>query len=93
MKNFSYSAKVLPLKGKYYGTIVELTDESGRKSEIKVWIDDPDCELSARELKDYGYKTREEAFDDGYPCDCHYESNRSLWLANRIADAINAQPY
>jgi hypothetical protein len=93
MKNFSYSAKVLPLKGKYYGTTVELTDESGRKSEIKVWIDDPDYDLSDRELEDSCYKTREEAFDYGYPCDCHYESRRGLWLAGCIADAINAQPY
>jgi len=92
MTNFSYSAKVLPLQGKYYGTIVELTDESGRKSELKIWIKDPDCDLSDRELKDSGYKTREEASEDGYPCDCHYESKRGFWLASRIADAINAQP-
>jgi len=93
MTDFSYSAKVLPLKGKYYGTIVELTDEGGRKSELKVWIDDPDYDLSDRELQDSCYKTREEAFEDCYPCDCHYESKRSFWLANRIANAINAQSF
>ena len=86
---FSYEAKVLPLSGKHYGTIIELTDEGGRTSRIKLWIDDPDYKPSSRELKACGYKTVEEAHNDGYPCDCHYESERQLWLANCIAAGIN----
>jgi hypothetical protein len=89
MSSFSYTAKVLPLKGKYYGTIVELIDEEGRKSEIKIWIDDPDYSPSDRQLEDYGFANKEEAHDDGFPCDCHYESQRGYWIANCIASAIN----
>ena len=92
MSSFNYTAKVLPLSGKYYGTIIELTDEGGRKSEIKVWVDDPDYTLSDRELQRHGFVNQEQAYQDNFPCDCHYESKRGYWMASLIAQAVNSSP-
>jgi len=77
------NAKIQPLKGKYYGTTIEL--DGGEL--IEVWIMG-DWTPSARQLEYWGM-TLQEAQDDGMMCDSHYESADCYKLVERIVKAIN----
>lgn len=85
-----FTARLKPLEGKHYGTIINVRDEQGYDYEITVWTNDLDHRMSQRELDDYGYKSNKEAREDGMPCDCHYESERDFLLAQEIIKAINS---
>ncbi len=43
-------AKLLDLKGKYYGTIIEIVDDNNNKYEINLW-NNSEAKPSVRELK------------------------------------------
>ena len=72
-------AKLLPLKGKYYGTKIAV-EHQGKESEISVWHMG-NYKPSARELE-----RRSEGFEY---CDSHFESEASLEIAKRIFAALN----
>ena len=76
-------AKILPLEGKYYGTIVEITYK-GYKYQIELW-GDADFEPSERELAKWGGK------DDFEICDSHFESKITYELAKLLVNLINQQ--
>ena len=97
-------AKILPLKGKYYGTIISITDHAGKVHEIKFW-DNGDFTPSDRELERHGF-TREQwqenvLVESGWGirepvqqvleiCDSHFESQKTYKLCLQIVDAINS---
>jgi hypothetical protein len=83
-------ASLEPLKGKHYGTVINIRDERGNDHEIKVWLNDPTNRMSQRQLDDYGYASHQEAKEDGMPCDCHYESELAFLLAQEIVKTINS---
>ena len=72
------SAIIRPLKGKYYGTVVE-GDFMGQYFEVVVWLSGD--EQSIREDI-----TDEEIMETG---ENHYENVESFELAKLICDAIN----
>lgn len=85
------TAEIKPLKGKYYGTIVEVKDGEKFIAEIKVWtarrcmpLDEPSSEA----LFYYDYASVEEARADGWPCDSHYQSILDAKIAKAIKEAI-----
>lgn len=84
-------AKLQPLSGKYYGSIIELTHKSGTVSKINIWVDDYSCRRkpSIRQIKAEGYKTLSEALGDGCEFDTHSESAVGYAVAKIIVDAIN----
>ncbi len=79
-------ARLLPLTGKYYGTPVEIETEEGTEF-IEVWLKG-NRRPSSRQLTKINM-TEEEAIEDGYFCDEHYETALSFWVAQRIVDGIN----
>lgn len=79
-------ARLLPLKGKYYGTRVEIETLDGTEI-MQIWVKG-NRRPSARQLTQINM-TEEEANEDGCFCDEHYETSISYWLANSIIDAIN----
>ena len=83
------SARILPLKGKYYGTVVEFDHNQS----VTVWLSgfyDP----SERQLAEWGFASYAEfaaanAEDGGdYTCDGHYETEGSYRAAERIRAAL-----
>jgi hypothetical protein len=96
-------AKIMPLRGKYYGTEIKIFDEDGT-DEIKLW-DSGDFIPSERELKACGLTLKqwvdneEVALDDGKTlakakdileiCDSHFESDLTYKRALKIVTAIN----
>lgn len=87
------NAKLLPLRGKHYGSQVELSLGNLKIGVIKVWLSTPfESDLSrpsTRELSSNGYKTVEEAAKDGFPCDSHYESELDYRLSLAIQSALD----
>ena len=90
-------ATIRPLRGKYYGTIVDLPDVAGS---IKLWF--ASGTPSRRELEQLGYTQeqwdRNEPVNDGWDsptpirqivmCDSHYECNKTLKIAEAIVKAL-----
>lgn len=95
-------ATIKPLKGKHYGTEIEIED-GDIKTSIKVWCN-ADCEPSQRELD--SWEITREQWDknevinncDSYGefrahemvCDGHFESQWQYDLCKKIAEAINS---
>jgi len=78
-------SKLLPLDGKYYGTDIELDD--GKI--INIWVmDDNNWNTpSSRQLKYWGC-TLEDAIQDGLMIDSHFECDRSLAIAIKLAESL-----
>lgn len=76
-------AKIEPLKGKYYGTTISLENGEG----ITVWVMG-DYKPSIRQLEELSM-TYEEAKDDDYFCDSHFESETSYKVAVAIVEALS----
>jgi len=89
------NARLLPLLRKYYGSEIELSISGKPVGTIKVWIDaDDDVRtglnaMSCRELSSCHYASVDEAWEDGYPCDCHYENQLSYQVATAITQALS----
>jgi len=97
-------AKLMPLKGKYYGTEIEIHFEDGEDKEVfKLW-NTGNFEPSIRELEAYGYTQEQwnnnEEVDNGWggktkiqemdlTCDSHFESKLTYERALKIIDKIN----
>lgn len=96
-------AELMPLEGKYYGTIVKVTLDDGETTEIKIWHSG-DYTPSERECQCAGISREQwlknEMIDEGSDglveareileiCDSHFESQVSYWLAERIVKGIN----
>lgn len=94
-------AELLELSGKYYGTEVQITTDSGYEYVIKLW-NNGGCEPSARVLN--GICTIDEWRDNAtltidYEeikakdvveiCDSHFESQDTYLLARKMIDLIN----
>jgi hypothetical protein len=100
-------AKLLPLKGKYYGTEIELYELGGTNrdtAEFSIWI--ASGEPSIRELTEWGVSQKEwdanGIVDDGWGgtapvksvghlCDSHYECALTYRVAKIVVDAINGE--
>jgi hypothetical protein len=102
MKPKLIKASLLPLQGKYYGTIVRLHFEKKLFQEIKIW-GNVDYEPSIRELKEYeltrqDWKTNK-LIDNGFggKSGCrelglfsdHFESRSDYHIAMEIVKALN----
>ena len=73
-----------PLKGKYYGTVVE--DASGNKvTHFWTAVGKP----SSREIENFGPDFTMEAWRD-YCCDSHWECETDLYLATVLVLNVNA---
>lgn len=94
---------IRPLKGKYYGTEIDIVTKCGNTTTIKVWIcngipSDRELALAGLTMADW---ENDKEIDDGWGgkigcrtvgdivCDNHYESELSLRIAQRIAEALN----
>ena len=94
-------AQLLPLNGKYYGTIIRITHDDGETDEIKVWLSGRIP--SDREFDNYCTREQWESnqmimCSDNYemeakeyigPWDCHFENEESLKVSKTIVEAIN----
>lgn len=77
-------AKLLKLEGKYYGSVIELLDES----KIIVWVNDNNWSTpSPRQIEMWGM-TLEEAKENDMMCDSHFESARGYKITSAIADML-----
>ena len=98
-------ASIRPLDGKYYGTLIDITDDDGNEFQINLW-NSCGFEPSDRELG--GDCTIEQwrnndilPYEDGWGnktvrakdwveiCDGHFESRGTYNMAKTIADLIN----
>jgi len=95
-------ATIRPLKGKYYGTEIDIVTDSGNEALLTVWVA---CgSPSDREIESWGHTRADwEAnleIDDGwggkkriqsadYLCDSHYECEESLMIAKKIVKALS----
>lgn len=100
-------AELQPLDGKYYGTIISITEGPLEDNEIKIWMRSDDwsrpnggAQPSDRELA-YQQITRDEherlyhSDPDSTPADIsggHYESIATLRIATAIVRALNNLP-
>lgn len=81
-------ATILPLKGKYYGTKIKVTDLAGHSryadsdTILAVWV--YSGEPSVRQREEWG----DDADDSDMMCDNHFESALSYDIALRIAAAL-----
>lgn len=97
-------AELKPLKGKYYGTKIKVTDDNGTEATIEIW-DSGDFTPSKRELESYGYTEQQweenalvdSGWDTEIPiretdivCDSHFESKQSYELALKIIEKLEA---
>lgn len=82
-------ARLLPLKGKYYGSIIEIDTPTG-KTEIKVWHS-ADFVPSQRELEKH-QMTIEEYRENNEPCDSHFESHFTHKLCEYLVNCIKNMP-
>jgi len=80
-------AEILPLDGKYYGTVIKYKNTFGEERTIKVW-NMGDYTPSQRQLEKWGY-TLDEAKEDGMMCDDHFESAECHKIASVICRALN----
>ncbi len=80
--------KVLPLKGKHYGTIIDC----GNDEEIRIWGMGEILTVnpSKRQLEDYGNPVRGTEEWREIFCDTHYESVEDLDFCELIVSAVNA---
>ena len=71
-------AKLLPLKGKYYGTLIEIDFDDNNKTteEIKLWCDG-DYTPSERHLNKFGY-TKQQWDNNEHVTECGWDSNTHL---------------
>ena len=89
------NARLLPLSRKYYGSEIELSISGKFVGTVTVWLDaDDDVRtglnaMSRRELSSCHYSSIDEAFEDGYPCDCHYETKLGYQVATAITKALS----
>jgi hypothetical protein len=85
-------AKLLPLKGKYYGSEIEITTEfpSWPLTHIKIWCN-ADYVPSNRQLKKLGISLKE--VGSGELCWSHMESEFSYQLAEYLVDCIEKFEY
>ena len=79
-------AELLPLKGKHYGSVIEVEHE-GHSTTIEVWCN-ADFIPSDRELEDC-HCSLEEWYEE-YAADGHFESQWQLDLCRKIVKALNA---
>lgn len=79
-------ARIVDLKGKYYGTAVEFVIE-GQRSQVDIWV--RGTEPSERELADKPDGMDVWEWVDG----SHYESKESYQIAQLIADTLTANGY
>jgi len=82
-------AKLLPLEGKYYGSIIEVDTPTG-KTEIKVWHS-ADFIPSQREL-DKQKMAIEEYRENSELSDSHFESHFTHKLCEYLVICINHMP-
>lgn len=93
-------AKLLPLKGKYYGSIISIQDDTLRKigdgCDIKIWCS-ADYVPSDRQRREYynpddPNDVKENYVPDGeIACDGHFESEWTYQLCQKIVNAINQE--
>lgn len=103
LKDLHPKARLLPLKGKYYGTEVEVKFLNGKKTGFSIWVNNSYVP-SEREVVRCGYTMdqykKNEMVDNGWKgkctvkeamdiCDDHFESAESFELANFIVESIN----
>lgn len=96
----SMTATLPPLKGKYYGTEVEVETPEG-STQFSIWLsggEPSDRQLSewgfSREVWDTGNLGRQGSYEvtrHDYVCDGHWESEIAYQMAKRIADKLNAK--
>lgn len=86
-------AQIKPLKGKYYGAKISLEVGEREVGQITVWLAVPSgSDLSApsqAQLEAYGYSSAQEALEDCFPCDSHYQSKLDQHVAEAILRALN----
>ena len=70
-------AKILPLKGKYYGTEIEVVDDNGLKFGFTLW-----------NSSSWTPSSRED-YEDDELCDTHFESKETYELAQKIVNFLN----
>ena len=95
-------AKLKDLEGKYYGTVITVTNDVGISANIQIW-DSGDFTPSVRELEKQGYTEKQwfenELVEDGWGekspirevdiiCDSHFESKQSYELALEIINKL-----
>ena len=93
-----------PLKGKYYGTEIEIHFEDGEEKEVVKFWNSGDFEPSVRELEQHGYTQvqwdKNEEVDNGWggkteirkmdlTCDSHFESRLTYERALKLVRLIN----
>ena len=79
-------SRILPLKGKYYGTEIELRCKGEM---VVVWLrgqTHDEIQPSARQLEDWDNPNEDELRD--LMCDSHYETVRDFSVAIRICDLL-----
>jgi hypothetical protein len=94
MTNPKLKARLLPLSGKHYGTKVAVSLDGRSVGTIEIWLNRHDVyaqlsDSSERELSTSDYTSVEEARQDGFPCDCHYESVLDYAVATAITDILD----
>lgn len=80
------NAKILDLHGKYYGTEIEY-EINNKKCIIEIW-NHASCIPSQRQIK-YWHCSLQEAKDNDFLCDDHYETAEDFYVAQKIVDALN----
>jgi hypothetical protein len=65
--------RIAPLRGKYYGTIVEAADG---EEVCEIWMP-------------YGPPSEREDLGDEEPCDSHYETQLAYDVCRMIVDGVN----
>ena len=93
-------AKLVDLRGKYYGTEVDILDDEGDSmGHVVIWLtphSKNDYQPSRREIESYmgdewGNPTFEEAKADYEVCDNHYECQLAFNVATKLVEAINVE--
>ena len=104
VKLYRMKAILKPLKGKYYGTEIEIHFEDGEEKEVLKFWNSGDFEPSVRELERNGYTQEQwdknEEVDNGWDgkteirkmdliCDSHFESRLTYERALKLVRLIN----
>lgn len=80
------TAELLPLKGKYYGSHIQLRDERGNDLDcIEIWAFGGDYTPSEREIEGWD----ESEYGPYEVCDSHFESAFGYRICQLIVKAIN----
>lgn len=83
-------AKIMPLQGKYYGTWVNfeyIGKHKVQSGSINVWHTG-DGKPSARQMKEWGFKSIKQAQESDVMCDSHYETEITYRICLAIKDAL-----